>query len=194
MGAYSGSRRRGPARPLWRTARDTVYFLAVLTAVLGMLNQYGLIELEALTARYTVNDGDSLEFNGERLRLRGIDAPELHQTCNDRYAMPYDCGRDAKRALQKLIGSSEIKCNLTSTDRYNRKLAYCTKGGLDINREMVRQGWAVAYTSLVSTYTLAEREARNERRGIWAGTFQSPEEYRSEHRRTSGSILPGSDD
>jgi endonuclease YncB( thermonuclease family) len=192
VSAYN--RRRGPTRPLWRTARDAVYFLAVLAAVLGMLNQYGLIELETLSGRYTINDGDSLEYKGERLRLRGIDAPELSQTCNDKFGMQYECGREAKRALQKLIGSSDMSCNLTSTDRYNRKLAYCTIEGLDINKEMVRLGWAVAYTDHVSTYTLAEREARNERRGIWAGTFEKPADYRIRNRRTSGSIIADSDD
>jgi endonuclease YncB( thermonuclease family) len=144
---------------------------------------------ETLAGRYTINDGDSLEYKGERIRLRGIDAPELNQTCEMPSGTSYDCGRDAKRALQKIIGASEISCLKTRSDKYGRKLAFCSKDKLDINAEMVRQGWAVASREFETNYLLQQTEAMDAKRGIWQGSFEQPSEYRKRNRRIDGSIM-----
>ena len=44
-----------------------------------------------------VTDGDSLRFDKERIRLFGIDAPEIKQICNDKFKKPYACGEEAKK-------------------------------------------------------------------------------------------------
>ncbi len=51
-----------------------------------------------VTGRATVVDGDTLDIQGKRIRLHGIDAPESRQTCQTE-TQTYRCGRDATTAL-----------------------------------------------------------------------------------------------
>ena len=183
---------RRPTRPLWRTLIDAFVFAAVLLMVAVALERTGLIGVE--TGPFSVVDGDSLEHGSERLRLEGIDAPELNQICQDSKDRDYPCGKDARKALQSIVGNNELSCLRLQTDRYGRKLATCKKGNLDINREIILQGWAVAYLQHSLRYAMAEREARDARRGIWAGTFEQPEEYRRRHRLVQSGVTSAAED
>jgi endonuclease YncB( thermonuclease family) len=57
-------------------------------------------------------------------------------------------------------------------------------GDLVLNAEMVRLGWAIAYTRHRTLYLSEEQEARHLRRGIWRGTFDLPQDWRETHRST----------
>jgi endonuclease YncB( thermonuclease family) len=123
-----------------------------------------------------VGDGDSLELAGERIRLRGIDAPELTQVCRAG-SRDYPCGRMARDALGQLAGAGQVSCEGWERDRYGRLLALCSAGGVELNREQVALGWAVAY----GDYRREETSARAARRGMWAGEFERPSEWRVRH-------------
>jgi endonuclease YncB( thermonuclease family) len=123
-----------------------------------------------------VGDGDSLQLAGERIRLRGIDAPELNQTCR-RGAVDYSCGRQAMAALRRLTEGRQVSCQGWERDRYGRLLATCTVGGVELNRRQVADGWAVAYGG----YGAEEADARAAKLGIWAGDFERPSEWRVTH-------------
>jgi endonuclease YncB( thermonuclease family) len=60
-------------------------------------------------------------------------------------------------------------------------LAVCSLAGADVNAWMVRQGWALAYGS-AGHYQSQQDEARAAKRGIWAGTFTYPQQWRQSHR------------
>lgn len=133
-------------------------------------------------AKVKVIDGDSLIVDGTEIRLEGIDAPEYHQYCYDKNDEPYHCGDDAFQALKALAGE-DTSCKQTVVDRYHRSVAICTSRGKVINKEMVRQGHAVAYTRYTKAYAEAEKEARAAKRGIWQGRFMVPELYRALQRK-----------
>ena len=123
-------------------------------------------------------DGDTLRVGRHRYRLVGIDAPELDQTCRDENGRPWACGGEALARLSGLVGFGGVECKSSSRDRYGRPLAVCSSGSVpDIGEAMVRAGYAVSYMSW--TYWLAERDARAHKRGIWRGTFTSPQAWRS---------------
>ncbi len=63
------------------------------------------------------------------------------------------------RALKKMVDDS-LECRSVTTDRYKREVAVCYVGGEDINRKMVLEGWAVAYTRYSDDYVPAEKEAQ----------------------------------
>ena len=134
----------------------------------------------------TVVDGDSLRTGKENIRLIGIDAPELHQTCRDAQAREWSCGRAAKARLVELVARGEVACAARGHDRYGRTLAVCSAGDIaDLSEALVREGYAVNYTRYTSDYLAAEREARAARCGIWQGEFESPEDWRRRNPRRS---------
>ncbi len=128
-----------------------------------------------------VTDGDTLRMGSERIRLSGIDAPELRQTCKT-IAGAVKCGDIARVRLQTIIAGREVRCVGKSRDRYRRLVATCTVRGEDIGRRMVREGWAVSYRRYSTAYVNEEALARNERRGLWATAFLRPDAFRSQSR------------
>ena len=124
-----------------------------------------------------VVDGDTLVLDDKRIRLFGIDAPEMKQSCS-RETGKYLCGQAAKEALTDFIGAQPVTCEERDIDKYGRMVAICYVGSTEINKWLVAQGHAVAYKNYTDRYNDAEEEARAAKRGIWAGGFQQPSEYR----------------
>ncbi len=132
-----------------------------------------------------VVDGDTLEVSGEKLRLQGIDAPEMAQTC-EANGRPVACGKLAAAHLDDLIGSRPLDCAVEGKDRYGRGLARCRAEGRDIAESMTRDGWALSdrrYSD--GRYHGAEAAARAGRRGIWSMRFEDPAEWRARRREAS---------
>lgn len=123
-----------------------------------------------------VIDGDSLEIGTERIRLMGIDAPEYIQECKNKKGKKYPCGIASRDHLKNLIGENNIICKVHKKDQYDRNLCTCYNGKTDINREMVRSGHAIPY--LESPYKEEQKEARQNKRGLWSGRFMQPRLFR----------------
>lgn len=143
---------------------------------------YGSPVTSILGGGARVIDGDTLDVDGKKVRLHGIDAPESRQTCR-RGFRAWACGDDAKRALERLIGVSGVKCEERSKDRYGRSVANCRVGRHDINAWMVRNGWAVAYRQYGGgAYAADEAVARIRKAGIWSSRFVMPWDWRKGKR------------
>lgn len=134
---------------------------------------------ESLSGHARLIDGDTIEVAGRDVRLHGIDAPETGQSCFDGDGREYRCGADATRALARLIRDRPVACDGAEHDRYGRLVAVCRVGGLDLNREMVRLGHAVAYAEYSADYLSEELDAYKAGRGIWAGSFERPSVVRA---------------
>nr|WP_284739491.1 thermonuclease family protein [Rhizobium sp. CG5] len=126
-----------------------------------------------VSGAFDVVDGDTLSSGGGRLRLSGIDAPELTQLCGDE-SRHWPCGQSSRRALSALMGSAAVTCSGTARDRYDRLLVVCRSAATDINAQMVLTGMAVAY----GAYQAEERMARDGQAGLWSGAFERPDEFR----------------
>lgn len=126
-------------------------------------------------------DGDTLHVGGERVRLFGVDAPELSQMCGTGMSK-VACGQLAAQWLRSRVQGRALRCTRVDTDRYGRVVARCAVDGADVGRSIVEAGWATAYRKYSLDYVGAEQLARATRRGIWATGFQPPETYRQARR------------
>ena len=73
-------------------------------------------------------------------------------------------------------------CKKKSIDRYNRVIAICFKKRRDVNSWLVRNGLAVAYTKYSKKYIINENDAKKEKKGLWAGNFEMPWEWRKKRK------------
>lgn len=135
-----------------------------------------------ITGRAKVVDGDSLEIGADQIRLYGIDAPEGRQDCR-RNGQTWRCGDDAAAKLRGLVQGATLRCTPRDTDEYGRHVSVCKNGNTDVNAEMVRAGFALAYRRYSNDYVDEENEARSARRGLWAGEFEPPWDWRRESRQ-----------
>jgi endonuclease YncB( thermonuclease family) len=125
-----------------------------------------------------VIDGDTLDVGGERVRLEGIDAPELAQTCPSRFFGKWACGKAAARELHRQVDGRDVSCQSRGTDKYGRTLGVCFVGARDVNAEMVRHGFAWAFRKYSTSYVGEEADARSRHAGIWQAKTQPAWEYR----------------
>jgi endonuclease YncB( thermonuclease family) len=127
-----------------------------------------------------VVDGDTIHINKTKYRLHGIDAPEINQQCKVN-GKSYACGLQSKKFLESLAQGKEIMCKQKDIDRYKRIVAVCFADGLNLNQEMVRSGWAIAYKRYSKDFVNDELFAKNNKLGIWKGTFIKPKDWRKKN-------------
>lgn len=132
----------------------------------------------ALSDEVRIVDGDTLRLGDRTLRLYGVDAPERGQRCADAEGGSFDCGAAAAEQLARLVGGRSVVCRVHGRDRYGRGLGVCRAAGVELNTGLVSSGWAVADMSSVPALGPIELEARLSGRGLWAGSFTPPEEWR----------------
>ena len=144
------------------------------------------MELDADTIRPSVRiiDGDTIDLNGTRIRLQGVDTPETRQSCRDADGQLYSCGLVATAALTVKIGEGDVHCDLEpERDRYGRALKTCyLADGTDINGWLVRNGYGLAYLRYSERYVAEEAAARAEDLGMHAGAFVPPWDWRKGER------------
>ncbi|MCB5176236.1 MULTISPECIES: thermonuclease family protein [Microvirga] len=122
-------------------------------------------------------DGDTIRIGDRSLRLEGIDAPEMRQTCTLDGEV-YLCGETSRNALIRMILNRDVQCRSSGRDRYRRLLVSCTVDGRDLNARMVEEGWAVSYGR---EYQAEEAAARSRSAGLWAGRFERPQDWRRQN-------------
>jgi endonuclease YncB( thermonuclease family) len=134
-------------------------------------------------------DGDTLVVGDIKIRLEGFDAPETDQICLDREARKWPCGAAARNHLTQHINGQSINCSPEGSDRYSRTLAVCKIGSENLNAWMVHEGWAMAFVKYSTAYLKDEEQARRAQRGLWAGAFIAPWDWR---HRDKGTEIRGS--
>ena len=119
-------------------------------------------------------DGDTIVLaNKDRVRLIGVDTPELH---HPRKPVQY-YAEEAYRFTQKIVEGKTVRLEYDwqRRDRYGRLLAYVyLPDGTFLNAELIRQGYGHAYTKYpfkyLDEFRQLEREARETGTGLWKWT------------------------
>lgn len=129
-----------------------------------------------------VADGDTLtvltaDKTEVKVRLHGIDAPELGQ--------PF--GNNAKRELSRLAFQKEVTVIVTDRDKYGRTVGTVKAGGLDVNAEMVKGGMAwhfEKYAKGDKGLASAQKAAKQSRSGLWSESDPvAPWDWRDSERK-----------
>lgn len=126
-----------------------------------------------------VIDGDTIELLAKenpynhitklKIRLYGIDALELKQAY----------GKEAKEYLSALILKQEVSLIIENKDKYDRFVGTIFLKGQDINKEMVKNGYAHAYESFSNKYLTEQADAKKFKLGLWQDErVMSPSEFR----------------
>jgi endonuclease YncB( thermonuclease family) len=135
-----------------------------------------------ITGKATVVDGDGLEIDGREIRLFGIDAFEVGQYCKRSDGSRWRCGQYGTVHLDLFVRDKEVVCLVKTTDQYERSVAVCKVGDVDVAAEQARKGWALAYRRFSKDYVDEEEAARAAKEGGWAGTFEDPWAWRARSR------------
>jgi len=158
--------RHPPAYPL--RAVLALCLLFALAAPAGAAPVAGVV--------FVVIDGDTVLFKPDhyspgsraflKLRLADLDAPETDQ--------PY--GEAATRALSALVMNQRVEVDTVAIDAYGRSLARIRAGTVEVNRELVRRGFAWTSTRGGNRHDISalQREAQRERIGLWQDAAPTP--------------------
>lgn len=127
------------------------------------------------------SDGDSFRLGDNRIRLIGLDAPELDQRCPAPDGPDWACGRAARDVLGSLLAEGPVTCRTEGRDPYGRYLARCSVSDIDLGAEMVRRGMAVSAGDFWTEHLAARAEAL----GIWSAGFDLPASWRRQVPRAA---------
>ena len=174
--------------------RHFTHVIAMIALALSatLIADAGVIALDAkkeAPARYIVVqravDGDTLKLaSGERVRLIGVDTPEVHESVklyrdarrsNQDIKAIQALGRKASDFTKKLVEGKPVRLefDVEKKDRYGRLLAYVyLQDGTFVNAEIIRQGYANVMTippnvKYQDMFLKLYREAREAKRGLW---------------------------
>lgn len=166
-----------------RTMRqNAVIFAAIWTSLFLSISANAD---QPLVGRASVIDADTIEVQGERVRLNGIDAPEGRQHCYDADGREYRCGQVAAAALDAFLASSRpITCDFVERDRYGRFVGVCRRSdGSDVQLWLVENGHALDWPRYSGgRYASHQLAAQREGRGVWQGRFVAPWDWRRGER------------
>ena len=126
-----------------------------------------------------VADGDTITILTDskeqvKIRLFGIDAPEKKQAY----------GEKSREFLSSLIAGKIVNIKEKHTDRYGRTVGVVYYNNTDINKKMVENGYAWAYTRYSKDYVSEHNKARASKFGRWADPNPiEPQDFRRASRK-----------
>ncbi len=184
------------ARLLRRTRSETVksvksYSLGVLAGAVFLSLVQGVAPVRAeISGSIDISDGDTFDIGMVRIRLHGIDAPEVGQSCETPAGETWPCGARAAERLADLTRGRDVSCKGQSRDAYGRVIAICVVDGIDIGEILVREGLAWAYLEYSADYIDQEARARSDGQGIWQAETQAAWDFRADKWQRAAAVAP----
>ncbi len=129
-----------------------------------------------------VHDGDTFTVASTKIRLFGVDAPEMDQTCEMPDGTDWDCGRWSRDQVRDILKGRDLRCVKRTYDRYGRMVARCYLGDQDLAEMLVRGGIVFSYAHYSRDYIAAEKTAAVAGRGLWVAKVVPPAEFRRSKR------------
>jgi endonuclease YncB( thermonuclease family) len=135
------------------------------------------VSCDVLKGPARIVDGDTIWIRNTKIRLHGIDAPEDKQYCSGVLV-----GNLATEFLVNVTKEKEVECHFSSTDRYKRKLGTCfiyeNQTKINLNKLLVKEGYAIAYRYFSKLYIEDEVHARTNKLNFWKYNCEEPYKFR----------------
>jgi len=161
-----------------RTFRQSVHLAIQAIALMTILVAARTSQAdEYIEGPAQVIEGDTLQFADIRVRIYGIDAPDIRQTCVWK-SKTVRCGVLSRDALKDLIFGASVKCVKRSVLADKTVIATCTADDRDIGRNLVHTGWSLADARQSKRYIPVQEKSRKARRGLWRGPFVKPWDWK----------------
>jgi endonuclease YncB( thermonuclease family) len=132
-----------------------------------------------------IREGDQIQIGSTRIRLGGIDAPSGDQLCLNTKGERWTCGVAARDELIRHTDKKPWTCHVRQIDRRGRTVARCEVDGEDIQKWLVKSGWALSYVRFSHDYDADEKAAREAKAGMWQGAFIAPWDWRVRNKKTA---------
>ena len=173
--------------------KKVFWFIVGITAFILLFLSLTSVQAETIRGKARVIDGDTIEINGEKIRLLCIDTPESNYRNKTQYCLDNetDCGLLAKKALKQFINKKEVWCEYEKRDIYGRILGMCQEYSYwntypywgTYNYEMIYNGYAWFYTGgkECEEFKQAFENAKEKGRGLFneeLGGFKEPKAWR----------------
>jgi len=161
-------------------------FPRTLLLAMAILLLPALAQAADITGIAKVREGDVVQIGSSRIRLGGIDAPSVDQLCLNNSGARWTCGVAARDELIKHADNKPWTCHVRQpADRRGRVVARCEVDGEDIQKWLVKSGWALSYVRVSHDYDADEKAAREAKAGMWQGAFIAPWDWRIRNKKTS---------
>lgn len=172
---------------------QTIFILLIFIYAMLLIWCPSVVHAETIKGKAKVIDGDTIEIQGEKIRLQCIDTPESSYRGKIQYCLDNetDCGFYAKKVLLEAVRNKEIICEYTKRDVYGRILGMCQEYYWNIewdytgtlNYRMVTEGYAWWYNGgkECKPFKEAMEEAQKYEKGLWwsgYGGFKEPKLWR----------------
>ncbi|HNV85566.1 MAG TPA: thermonuclease family protein [Candidatus Omnitrophota bacterium] len=162
----------------WRRAVQGAICLFFLSA--------GLLFAEKV--RYVIDGDTFILTDQQRVRMIGIDAPEVSHPRYGKSGEPF--GEESRKYLKALIEGKDVRLEGGEEpfDRFGRRLAYVyLSDGTFVNRQMIEQGYAEVFRKFPFEYKKdffeSERRAKAGKLGMWG---DAPESFWTKIRNFCG--------
>jgi endonuclease YncB( thermonuclease family) len=161
-------------------------FMKFLPAIAAILLLPAIAEAADITGPAKVREGDQIQIGASKIRLGGIDAPAVDQLCLNHTGERWTCGAAARDELIKHTDGKDWTCHVRqAADRRGRVVARCEVDGEDVQKWMVKNGWALSYVRVSHDYDADEAAAREAKAGMWQGAFIAPWDWRIRNKKTA---------
>ena len=161
-------------------------FMKFLPAIAAILLLPAIAEAADITGPAKVREGDQIQIGASKIRLGGIDAPAVDQLCLNNTGERWTCGVAARDELIKHTDGKDWTCHVRqAADRRGRVVARCEVDGEDVQKWMVKNGWALSYVRVSHDYDADEAAAREAKAGMWQGAFIAPWDWRIRNKKTA---------